>query len=127
MDWVATMLEAAGVKPHADYPLDGRSLLGVLENPTAVFEREVFWRMNHRNQRALRAGRWKYLSTEDGEFLYDLERDARERANRAKREPERLAAMRTRYAKWEETMPGVPAGARVSLITNKSNMATPTP
>lgn len=127
MDWVPTMLEAAGVRPHRDYPLDGLSLLRVLERPQETFERELFWRTHHRDQRALRAGRWKFVSTEDGEFLYDLERDARERANRAKREPERLAAMRARYAEWEKTVPGVPPGAKVSLITNKSNMAAPTP
>jgi arylsulfatase A-like enzyme len=83
--------------------------------------------MNHRSQRAMRSGRWKYLSTEDGEFLYDLEMDARERANRAKREPERVAAMRARCAEWETTVPSVPEGAKVSLVTNKGNMATPTP
>jgi arylsulfatase A-like enzyme len=127
MDWVATLLEMAGIAPHPEYPLDGLSLLRVLEDPAATFERELFWRMNHRNQRAMRAGRWKYLSTEDGEFLYDLKLDVRERANRAKREPERLAAMRARYAEWERTVPGVPEGARVSLITNKGNMASPTP
>jgi arylsulfatase A-like enzyme len=127
MDWMPTFLEAAGVVAHPEYPLDGLSLMPVLGNPAATFERELFWRMNFRNQRALRAGRWKYLSTEDGEFLYDLGRDLRERANRAKREPERLAAMRARYAEWEKTVPGVPEGAKPSLITNKGNMATPTP
>ncbi len=127
MDWVPTFLDAAGVAPHPDYALDGVSLMKVLENPAATFERELFWRMNYRNQRALRAGRWKYLSTEDGEFLYDLDLDARERANRAKREPERLAAMRARYADWEKTVPGVPEGAKPSIITNKGNMAMPSP
>jgi arylsulfatase A-like enzyme len=127
MDWVPTMLDAAGVAAHPEYPLDGASLLKVLERPEATFERELFWRMNHRNQRAMRAGRWKWLSTEDGEFLYNLDIDARERANRAGREPERLAAMRARFAQWEKTVPGVPEGARVSLITNKGNMASPTP
>lgn len=127
MDWVPTFLEAAGVAPHPEYPLDGVSLLNVLARPEATFERELFWRMNHRNQRAMRAGRWKYFSSEDGEFLYDLATDARERANRARREPERLAAMRARFAEWEKTVPGVPEGAKVSLITNKGNMATPTP
>jgi arylsulfatase A-like enzyme len=127
MDWVPTFLEAAGVAPHPDYPLDGASLLGVLQNPGATFDRELFWRMNFRAQRAMRYGRWKYLSTEDGEFLYDLAVDARERANRAGRDPARLAAMRARYAEWEKTVPGVPEGAKASLITNKNNMATPTP
>jgi arylsulfatase A-like enzyme len=127
MDWVPTMLEAAGARAHRDYPLDGVSLLRVLEHPAALIERELFWRVNFRNQRALRAGRWKYFSSEDGEFLYDLERDPRERANRARREPERLAAMRSRYAEWEKTVPGVPQGAKPSLITTKANMASPTP
>ena len=125
MDWVPTLLEAAGVAPHADYPLDGQSLFGVLEDPAATFARELFWRMNFRNQRALRTGKWKYLSTEDGEFLYDLEADARERANRAKHEPQRLDAMRNRYAAWEKTVPGVPEGAKASVVTNPKNMATP--
>ena len=46
--------------PHPEYPLDGLSLLKVLDDPAATFERELFWRMNHRGQRAMRAGRWKY-------------------------------------------------------------------
>jgi arylsulfatase A-like enzyme len=125
MDWVPTFLEAAGVAPHPDYPLDGLSLLRVLQDPAATFERELFWRMNYRGQRALRAGRWKYLATDDGEFLYDLDADARERANRARHEPERLAAMRARHAAWERTVPGIPDGAKASLITNPNNMATP--
>ena len=33
MDWVATFLEAAGVRAAPDYPLDGVSLLPVLERP----------------------------------------------------------------------------------------------
>ncbi len=127
MDWVPTFLEAAGVAPHPDYALDGLSLLKVLADPSATFEHELFWRMNHRNQRAMRAGRWKYLSTEDGEFLYDLEADARERANRARREPAKLAELRARYAEWEKTVPGVPEDAKVSLVTHKGNMATPSP
>lgn len=127
MDWVPTLLEAADVAPHPDYPLDGRSVLRVLDDPAATFERELYWRMNYRSQRALRTGRWKYLSTEDGEFLYDLAADARERANRATHEPERLEAMRRRYAAWEKTVPGVPDGAKASLVTNPCNMAAPSP
>ena len=127
MDWVPTLLEAAGVAPHPDYPLDGASLLDVLANPGATFDRELFWRMHFRDQRAMRAGRWKYLSTEDGEFLYDLEADARERANRARREPARLEAMRERYAEWEKTLPGVPEGAKAHPVTSRSNMASQTP
>jgi len=125
MDWVATFFEVAGVAAHPDYPLDGTSLLRVLERPEATFERELFWRMKHRSQRALRAGRWKYLATEDGEFLFDLERDARERANLVKRDGERLAAMRARYAAWEATVPTLPADATTSIPYTRADLAHP--
>src|SRR5690606_10748477 len=94
MDWVATFLEAAGVDPHPDYPLDGVSLLR--EHP----ERELFWRMNFRNQKAMREGNWKYLAIEGDEFLFDLAYDARERANFRDRNPEKFEALRRRYQEW---------------------------
>jgi arylsulfatase A-like enzyme len=125
MDWVATFLEAAGVAPHPDYPLDGVSLLRVLERPAAPFERELFWRMKYRSQRAMRAGHWKYLATEDGEFVFDLDCDARERANLARREAERLAAMRARYAAWEATVPTLPADATTSIPYTRADLAHP--
>lgn len=56
MDWSATMLELAGVAAQADYPLDGVSLLPVLRAPADCFVRPMFWRMNHRGQRAYREG-----------------------------------------------------------------------
>ncbi|HEX6268573.1 MAG TPA: sulfatase-like hydrolase/transferase [Burkholderiales bacterium] len=123
MDWVPTFLEAAGVSPHPDYPLDGMSLLSSFEGKT--FERDLFWRMKFRAQKAARAGRWKYLSLEGNEFLYDLSRDPRERANRARREPERFAEVTARYAAWEKTLPPIPADAQVSIIGGPSELAKP--
>lgn len=127
MDWPATMLNAAGVAPHRDYPLDGISLLPALSNPGTTAPRDLFWRMSHRQQKAVRRGDWKYLSLDGSEFLYDLSRDSRERANLAKRYPERLGELRSAYGAWEATMPGIPADARVSLLYGASDMATPTP
>jgi arylsulfatase A-like enzyme len=123
MDWVATFLEAAGVSPHPDYPLDGKSLLPAFEGK--AFERELFWRMKFRAQKAARAGRWKYLSLAGNEFLYDLSRDARERANRAGREPERFADMKARYEAWEKTVPPIPPDALVSTIGGPAELAKP--
>jgi arylsulfatase A-like enzyme len=109
MDWVATFLNAAGVPSHSDYPLDGVDLFSEQDA-----ERALFWRTKYRDQKAVRAGAFKYLSLEGNEFLFDLTKDARERANLARREPARLAALRERYAAWEASMPPVPAEARVS-------------
>ncbi|WP_418315534.1 sulfatase [Piscinibacter sakaiensis] len=115
MDWSATMLELGGGRPDPDYPLDGVSLQALLRDPTTQFERPLFWRMKHRQQRALRDGRWKYLKVDEHEYLFDIHADARERANHAKREPDRLAAMRERWLQWDATMPPIPPDATVSL------------
>jgi arylsulfatase A-like enzyme len=125
MDWTATFFDAGGARAHPDYPLDGISLLPVLERPERVIERDLYWRMKFRTQKALRSGKWKYLSIEGDEFLYDLAADARERANLGKRDPSRLAAMRDRYAAWEATMPRIPEDASTSVLFGKSDMATP--
>ena len=125
MDWVATFLEAAAVAPHRDYPLDGRSLLRVLEDPGATFERDLFWRMKYRDQRAARSGDWKYFASEDGEFLFNLARDARERANLAGREPRRLAALRAKYQAWERSIPPLPPDAAYSIPYTRADLAHP--
>jgi arylsulfatase A-like enzyme len=122
MDWVATFLAAAGARPHPDYPLDGLDLSPVLARPDGVIERELFWRMKYRDQRAMRAGPWKYLGLDGHEYLFDLARDGRERANLARRDPERLAAMRERFAAWNRTMPALPADATVSLVYGEADI-----
>jgi len=124
MDWMATFLEAAGVAASPAHPLDGVSLLPTLAKPDASFERELFWRMKFRNQKAMRLGEWKYLSIEGEEFLFNLALDERERANHGKREPGRLAAMRSRYADWERTLPQFPE-ATFSVPATKSDLVTP--
>ena len=125
MDWAATFLEAAGAKAHPDYPLDGLSLLKVLEDPSATFARDLFWRMKYRGQRAVRSGDWKYFASDDGEFLFNLAADARERANYAKREPSRLAALRAKYEAWEKSIPPIPADAVVNIPYTRADLAQP--
>ena len=125
MDWVTTFLEAAGARTHPGYPLDGLSLLKVLQDPSATFARDLFWRMKYRGQRAVRSGDWKYFASEDGEFLFNLARDERERANLAKREPQRLAAMRAKYEAWEASIPAMPADAAYSIPYTRADLAHP--
>ncbi len=112
MDWSATMLELAGAQPQQ--PLDGVSLQSVLKGGTA-FERPLYWRMNHRSQRAYRHGDWKYLKVDDHEYLFNINADERERANHATREPERLAQMRQQWEHWDKSIPAIPPEATVSL------------
>ncbi|MGH8740627.1 MAG: sulfatase-like hydrolase/transferase [Burkholderiales bacterium] len=125
MDWVATFLEAAGVSPHPEYPLDGVSLLGNLQQPEKNSPRDLFWRMKFRDQKAMRSGAWKWLSVEGNEYLFDLSRDQRERANMVKRYPDKLAELKQRYLVWEAGMPPVPEDARVSFIGGPADMPQP--
>lgn len=115
MDWSATFLDAAGVAAAPDYPLDGISLLPVLDDSAHHFERPLYFRMNHRGQRALRDGDWKYLRVDGNDYLFNIPADERERANRAPREPQRLEAMRAAWEAWNATMPSIPEDATVSL------------
>ncbi len=56
MDWVPTLLAAAGVQTHPDYPSDGQNLLPVLEGARAPVPRTLFWRYKSQEQRAVRRG-----------------------------------------------------------------------
>ena len=122
MDRSATMLDLAGVAAHPDFPLDGMSLAPVLRNPNHVFRRPMHWRMKHRRQRALRDGDWKYLRIDDIDYLFNIPGDARERANKARREPNRLLAMRSSWEAWNATMPAIPQEAAVHLGYSSKDM-----
>jgi len=122
MDWSTTLLDLAGGRPHASHPPDGISLRSVLHDPAHSFERPMHWRMKHRQQRARRDGRWKYLKVDEHEYLFDIDADARERANLAQHQPQRLQAMREAWLAWDATMPPIPDDATVSLGYSAKDM-----
>ncbi|MGE4221684.1 MAG: sulfatase, partial [Alphaproteobacteria bacterium] len=122
MDWAVTMFDIAGARTDAAFPLDGRSLLPALRDPDAVFHRELFWRMKYRGQKALRDGPWKYLAIDQHEYLFDLSQDERERANQARRQPARLADMRSRWDAWNATMAPIPEDAKSILVYTEADM-----
>lgn len=122
MDWSATVIDAAGAAADPAYPLDGMSLLRVLREPGHAFERPMHWRMNHRGQRALRDGEWKYLRVDGHDYLFRIPADERERANLASRDPARLTAMRQAWEDWDASMPPIPPDATVSLGYSAKDM-----
>ena len=115
MDWSSTLIEIGGAQAHPAYPFDGLSLLPILRDADHRFDRPLYWRMNHRSQRALRLGDWKYLRVDEHDYLFNIVQDARERANLGVREPERLQTMRQAWEAWNDTMPAIPEDATVSL------------
>ncbi|SEG66817.1 sulfatase family protein [Marinobacterium lutimaris] len=122
MDWSRTLLEAGNGEIDPEYPVDGVSLMPVLTGESEGFERPLYWRMKHRDQRALRLGDWKYLKVDEHEYLFNITNDARERANQGRLQPERLEAMRNQWLAWNETMPAIPSDATVSLVYSTADM-----
>lgn len=122
LDWTATMLAGAGVGAAPEHPLDSISLLPLLDNPAWNPRRDLAWRMTHRQQRALRRGDWKYLAMDGHKYLFNLAADARERANLAQREPERMADLRTAWQPWNQTLPGNPGDAAVHLAFGPADL-----
>ena len=52
-------------------------------------------------------------------------RHSRERANLAKREPQRLAELRAKYAAWERSIPALPPDAAFSIPYTRADLAHP--
>jgi len=125
MDWLPTILSAAGVTPPATHKPDGIDLLPVLLGTEPARERDVFWRMKFRAQRAARSGRWKFLSMDGNDFLFDLGTDLRERANLASRHPEIMHRLRAAFDAWSNTMPPIPEDAVVSHAYTAGTLAQP--
>jgi arylsulfatase A-like enzyme len=115
MDWTRTLLTAAGVDPHPEYPMDGRDLSEYLWGSGQLPEGDLFWRVV--DQGALRRGQWKYWVSIDvdrnvvDEQLFDLSADMREEADLSGKEPARLAELRDAWNRIEETLLDYPPGA----------------
>lgn len=80
MDWLPTLLAAAGAAPAPGHPPDGMDLMPLLTGAAPV-PRKLFWRYKANHQRAARDGDWKLLKIGGNSFLFDVEADPMERAN----------------------------------------------
>ena len=107
MDWTATILNAAGAAADPAWPLDGLDLLPVCTGARPAFDRELFWRITGFD--SARVGRWKYLRTAKGEFLFDLEVDPGEKADQRAKQPDRFEEVRRKYQEWDRRMLPLPA------------------
>src|SRR5262249_50540288 len=81
MDWVPTLVAAAGGSADPAYPLDGANLLPQLTAAAPVTPRTLFWRYKANAQRAVRDGDFKFLKILDNSFLFNVVDDPMERAN----------------------------------------------
>jgi arylsulfatase A-like enzyme len=104
MDWLPTLLAAAGAAPDAQHPCDGVSLLPQLTAEAAPVARRLFWRYKANAQQAVRDGDLKYLKINENTFLFDLAADPMERANLKDRQADHYRRLRRDWFHWHETM-----------------------
>jgi arylsulfatase A-like enzyme len=104
MDWLPTLLAAAGTQPDPAYPPDGINLLPLLGAGAAPMPRKLFWRYKYNAQRALRDGDLKWLKINENTFLFNVVEDPLERANLKDREPEVYRKLVAEYEEWNTTM-----------------------
>lgn len=120
MDWVPTLLAAAGSSPDPAYPSDGENLLPILLGSTPEKTRTLFWRYKGNSQRAIRSGDWKYLKIANNEFLFNLKEDVRERANYAETNPDVFNQLKSRWDEWNGTMLALSEKSSTHVVDGKS-------
>ncbi|MFZ1992007.1 MAG: sulfatase-like hydrolase/transferase [Alphaproteobacteria bacterium] len=104
MDWLPTLLAAAGTRPDRHYPSDGMNFIKTLEGKTTPKPRKLFWRYNALHQEAVRDGDLKYLKILDNTFLFNVVDDPLERANLKDRLPDVFNRLATDWQAWNKTM-----------------------
>jgi arylsulfatase A-like enzyme len=104
MDWVPTLLAAAGTAPDPAYPTDGMNLLPVLTQSAPSVPRKLYWRYKANAQRAMRDGDLKFLKILGNTFLFNVVADPLERANLKDRQKDDYQRMVRDWFEWNATM-----------------------
>jgi len=104
MDWLPTLLQAAGLEADPMYPPDGQNLLPIILGQMPAVSRKIYFRFRAGQQRAVRDGDMKYLRIDQNEFLFNVVKDPRERANLKSRQAETFARLKDDWEAWEKTM-----------------------
>lgn len=106
LDAGATACALAGLPDDPD--LDGVNLMPFLTGQTSSAPHEALhWRWL--GQSAIRKGKWKYLRSDNREYLFDMETDFEEKYDLLKKSPELAASLRKDLATWADTLspPGI--------------------
>jgi uncharacterized sulfatase len=114
VDFFPTFMEIVGVKDRMKKPIDGVSLLPLLEQKGKLGRSAIYWHYPHYHSSsigpcgAVRAGDYKLIEWydesicgPDNEFeLYNLKKDIGEQNNLAKKMPERVEKLKKMLSNW---------------------------
>ena len=102
-----TFTAVAGGRLPDDVIYDGFDMLPVLKGPAlkdkAPLQRtDLYWQ--RRNDKGARYQNWKWVESERGTGLFDLAADIGEQHDLSAEQPDRLKAMKARWAAWRKKM-----------------------
>jgi arylsulfatase A-like enzyme len=104
MDWLPTLLAAAGAQADPACPPDGINLLPAITGEAPPVERKLFWRYKANHQRAARDGDYKYLRILNNTFLFNVVEDPLERADLKDRQADVYKRLTREWFEWNATM-----------------------
>lgn len=104
MDFLPTLLAAAGARPDEAFPTDGMNLLPSLTGDSAPVPRKLYWRYKNNLQQAHRDGDFKYLKIRGNTFLFNVAGDPMERANLKERRKDVYEKLLKQWTDWNATM-----------------------
>ena len=104
MDWMPTLLAAAGAEPDPSYSPDGMNLLPTVTQNVEPLSRKLFWRYKANAQRAVRDGDYKFLKILDNTFLFNVVEDPLERANLKDRQKDVYHRLVREWNDWNASM-----------------------
>lgn len=102
LEIMPTLLRLANVDVPENLVLDGRDMMPVLTGSATSCRNEMFWQ--RRNDKAARAGKWKWVSSTRGSGLFDLSKDIGETTDVSEKYPGQLAEVQARFVRWRAAM-----------------------
>jgi len=99
LDILPTALSAAGGTVPENVRFDGKDLAPFITKKKRGEPHDtLFWAWN--TQKVIRSGKWKLVVSDDGEHLYNLEKDPAETTDLAGEEPKRVKKLREPLDAW---------------------------
>jgi arylsulfatase A-like enzyme len=105
MDILPTLLDVLGLPLPADKPLDGKSLLPLIDGKVAALHDQLFWSDGPDGWWSARIGDWKMLGEKDTVQLFNLAKDPAEKTDLSRENPEKLSEVRKAFDAWLDAMP----------------------
>lgn len=101
LDILPTVLDAIGVEESQEYPLDGKSILPVIEGDSMDHHEYLFWSEGgDTGEWAVRYRDWKLTVIKDEFHLSDLKNDRSEAINLIDTYPDTVDLMTAKYLEW---------------------------